>query len=322
MGSASSHDANASVPPSHPPSSPSSPPAPFPCLVEGPLSSNPECAFDSADIIAPIETSISSPTTPSTPSSVPPNICNMSSVQSHHGIHDDDSDRVPTLLVWNGGGNTVSVAGSWDNWQVHIQLEQGTDDEHCTLLSLRPGDFQLKFLIDGVWKCAPYLPTCTDSSGNVNNLLTVHPRRNEFDTLAPLHARPPSSPVSSYDRRCPRLTMSDAPLLPEHLEARALKPLPDDISPSVTATRCTFPDGACADENNTQLGPRPAPPDVDVFRRPHSSYRPYFSHVFIDHLYVTRSASADDETQSISQTSRVGRKIINTVFVFNNTPRS
>lgn len=340
MGVASSHDTTdaylpSSCPPSRAPSS-SSPPSTPPPLFNGQLSEF-SSTSEHADVRHnPPATTASSSTSPSTASSsIPPVVPSLPSIPtpepldpsglsphlnaqaptSPSATEDFENDHVPTLLVWNSGGDVISVVGSWDNWQRHVPLELATNGEHCTLLLLQPGEFHLKFLVDGIWQCVSYLPTCVDLSGNINNTLIVHPPRHEFDTLIPLNAPLPSSPTSSYNCRVALPSASEPPPLPPQLEARALKPLPEDISPAVRATQLNAP--SISPWSTAASVPRPAAPGVDISIEPHDSYRPFFSHIFINHLYLTRSASAAEEVQTISQTSRVGRKIVNTVYVYN-----
>lgn len=34
-----------------------------------------------------------------------------------HGVVDSPPEQgIPTVIMWNGGGNDVAVEGSWDNW--------------------------------------------------------------------------------------------------------------------------------------------------------------------------------------------------------------
>lgn len=341
MGSITSRDVDGCLPPSRPPSSTSSPPSPAAnaaLTIEDRFENSSSTHFASEPRFI-SGTPTSSTTSPSiASSSVPPAITGFSPTHSNHkdtphhpltstasneagatpsaSMDDEEVMTVPTLIFWEGDAHAVSISGSWDNWQRRVDLEPGSDGEHCVLLSLQPGDFQLKFFVDGTWQCASYLPTCADPRGIVNNLLTVLPRRYEFDTLIPLHPSRPSSPISSYDCRSPPTSALDPPLLPNYLEARSLKPFPDDISPDVCATRNNYSESSqlCS----SLVVPRPAPPDIDTSIGPHASYRPFFSHVFIDHLYMTRACS-NDHVQTISQTSRVGQKIVNTVFVFNDT---
>uniref|UniRef100_A0A6B2L3T1 AMP-activated protein kinase glycogen-binding domain-containing protein n=1 Tax=Arcella intermedia TaxID=1963864 RepID=A0A6B2L3T1_9EUKA len=42
-----------------------------------------------------------------------------------------------------------------------------------TSLLLKPGKYQFKFIVDGVWTCDTVRPTCYDHSGNLNNTLEV-----------------------------------------------------------------------------------------------------------------------------------------------------
>lgn len=166
--------------------------------------------------------------------------------------------------------------------------------EYMALIYVPVGEHQFKFFVDDVWQCAPNLPTHTDEHGNTNNLITIEPQESEYDTITPLHDTSPPSPLSSYDQNPTAEFSVDPPVLPPHLESRMLKPLPDDICPSVQEMKRSAP------HDGTPGGVRKA--------------RPFISHVYIDHLYQEKEVREDD-VHSLSQTTRVGEKIINTVFV-------
>ena len=46
-------------------------------------------------------------------------------------------------------------------------------------LSLPPGMYQYKFVVDGTWTAAPSQPTVDDGTGNLNNLVVAGTRRDE-----------------------------------------------------------------------------------------------------------------------------------------------
>lgn len=72
-------------------------------------------------------------------------------------------------------GRTVMVAGSFNNWQPEKQmLDKKGDGVYRCQLRLEPGEYQYKFVVDGVW--------CLDSSnpnfipndiGSLNSVLIV-----------------------------------------------------------------------------------------------------------------------------------------------------
>lgn len=216
---------------------------------------------------------------------------------------------VPTIFEWRGGGQTVHVRGTWDNY-LHVIALDDNGDEHIALAYLPPGEYHFRYEVDGTFRHAPHLPSSADEAGHAVNTLTVLHMQREYNTACGLHDSVPVSPAHSYARPTLPDFLSDPPALPPHLEARSLKPLPEDISPSVRLTpdrpftplRPATPTMAC-----------PAAPGVDPAHGAHAEYRPFFSHVFIDHLYDARNQ--DDGVESLSQTFRFGSKVINTVFV-------
>ena len=48
-------------------------------------------------------------------------------------------------------------------------------------MKLKQGEYQLKFIIDGVWRCSSYLETVRDETGNINNIIIVEPVTNVDD---------------------------------------------------------------------------------------------------------------------------------------------
>lgn len=209
------------------------------------------------------------------------------------------------IFSWNYGGQAVYIAGAWDGWAAKTALYKN-GAEFIALLYIPVGEFQCKYFVDDNWQCAPDLPTRIDENGNTNNIVIIDNNTPEFDSAAPLNERKPLSPVTSYTQNpSADLTAADPPVMPPHLEARSLKPLPDDVSPSVRASvqRNSAPhDGA--------PGERPA------------VKRPFFSHVYIDHLYQANMDPEDNDVQSLSQSTRFGNKVINTVFITTRLPRT
>lgn len=199
----------------------------------------------------------------------------------------------------------MHVAGAWDGWATKTALYKN-GAEFIALLYVPVGEFQCKYFVDDNWQCAPDLPTRTDENGNTNNIVTITKSTPEFDSAAPLDERKPLSPVTSYRQNAAAdLAAADPPVMPPHLEARSLKPLPEDVSSSV---------GASAPRNSA---PHDGAPGAGGTVK-----RPFFSHVYIDHLYQAKLDPEDDDVRSLSQSIRVGNKVINTVFVTTRLPRT
>lgn len=78
-------------------------------------------------------------------------------------------------LFWSGMAESVQVMGSFDGWSQgeHLSPEfTGSYVKFQTTLMLRPGRYEIKFLVDGEWLLSPEFPTV--GSGSIeNNLLIV-----------------------------------------------------------------------------------------------------------------------------------------------------
>lgn len=83
------------------------------------------------------------------------------------------SKEVP--IFWFGVAESVQVMGSFDGWSQgeHLSPEySGSFSKFSTILMLRRGRYEIKFLVDGEWKLSPELPT-TGEGMMKNNLLIV-----------------------------------------------------------------------------------------------------------------------------------------------------
>lgn len=78
-------------------------------------------------------------------------------------------------LFWYGMAEIVQVMGSFDGWShgEHMSPEyQGGFTKFSTVLKLRPGRYEIKFLEDGEWHLSPELPIIGEGLMK-NNLLIV-----------------------------------------------------------------------------------------------------------------------------------------------------
>ena len=84
-----------------------------------------------------------------------------------------------TFITWPHSGLHVYVKGSWDDWKEALQLTPSPENKFKTKqtlfarLSLLPGTYFYKFIVDGVWLCDNRKPQSDDAHGNINNVLTV-----------------------------------------------------------------------------------------------------------------------------------------------------
>ncbi|KAK9091586.1 hypothetical protein Sjap_024763 [Stephania japonica] len=78
-------------------------------------------------------------------------------------------------LCYFGMAESVQVMGSFDGWSRGESLSQeydGSVNKLSTTLRLRPGRYEIKFLVDGEWQLSPELPTVGEGMLE-NNLLVV-----------------------------------------------------------------------------------------------------------------------------------------------------
>ncbi|KAK8532319.1 hypothetical protein V6N13_131653 [Hibiscus sabdariffa] len=83
------------------------------------------------------------------------------------------SKEVP--LFWCGMAESVQVMGSFDGWSQgeHLSPEYtGSFTKFSASLLLRPGRYEIKFLVDGEWHLSPEYPTIGEGLME-NNLLVV-----------------------------------------------------------------------------------------------------------------------------------------------------
>ncbi|CAI9766899.1 unnamed protein product [Fraxinus pennsylvanica] len=78
-------------------------------------------------------------------------------------------------LFWSGVAESVQIMGSFDGWSEgeHLSPEYtGSYTMFTTTLMLRPGRYEIKFLVDGEWQLSPDFPTVGEGLTE-NNLLIV-----------------------------------------------------------------------------------------------------------------------------------------------------
>ncbi|OUS44052.1 hypothetical protein BE221DRAFT_23258 [Ostreococcus tauri] len=189
---------------------------------------------------------------------------------------------VPVAINWTQGGNSVEVEGSFDNWQSRQTLHKSGNREFAIVMSLRPGVYQYKFIVDGQWKYAPDQPTMYDEMGNVNNVLEVQEYVPEIlDSLDAFTA--PASPPASYD------------CSPFHSDDFSKDPPP--IPPQLNMTLLNVP--MVPDAPN--LLPRP-------------------QHVVLNHTYCD-GTKADSGVQVLGTTHRYRSKYITVVYLKSMPPQ-
>jgi len=82
--------------------------------------------------------------------------------------------RVP--VRWIGMASDIKIMGTFDNWTQGVAMSpefiEGCSNIFIADLSLIPGTYEIKFVVDGVWQTAPDWAT-TGSGLDANNLLVV-----------------------------------------------------------------------------------------------------------------------------------------------------
>ncbi|XP_058121077.1 5'-AMP-activated protein kinase subunit beta-1 isoform X1 [Anopheles ziemanni] len=99
--------------------------------------------------------------------------------QQEDGIQ---SETVPTVFKWDGGGKQVYISGTFSEWKALPMVKSHGD--FVTIVNIPEGDHQYKFLVDGEWKHDPKLKNVENDTGITNNLVTV--RQSDFEVFQAL----------------------------------------------------------------------------------------------------------------------------------------
>lgn len=63
---------------------------------------------------------------------------------------------IPIMINWSGGGKTVYLTGSFNDYKKKIRLLKSTDD-FTTVVDMPLGKHKIRFNVDNEWKCAENL---------------------------------------------------------------------------------------------------------------------------------------------------------------------
>ncbi|XP_058195001.1 protein PTST homolog 2, chloroplastic isoform X2 [Rhododendron vialii] len=77
-----------------------------------------------------------------------------------------------TCVVWPNPASEVLLAGSFDGWTTQRKMEKSSSGIFSVCLKLYPGKYEIKFIVDGVWKTDPLRPIVRNN-GYENNLHIV-----------------------------------------------------------------------------------------------------------------------------------------------------
>ncbi|KAJ8441300.1 hypothetical protein Cgig2_024812 [Carnegiea gigantea] len=77
-----------------------------------------------------------------------------------------------TCIVWPNSASEVLLVGSFDGWATQRKMEKLSTGIFSLSLKLFPGQYEIKFIVDGTWKLDPLRPII-NNGGFENNLLIV-----------------------------------------------------------------------------------------------------------------------------------------------------
>ncbi|XP_049365973.1 protein PTST homolog 2, chloroplastic-like [Solanum verrucosum] len=77
-----------------------------------------------------------------------------------------------TQIVWHNSASEVLLTGSFDGWTTQRKMEKLRTGVFSVSLKLYPGSYEIKFIVDGIWKVDPLRPV-VHNNGHENNLLIV-----------------------------------------------------------------------------------------------------------------------------------------------------
>ncbi|KAI3733598.1 hypothetical protein L6452_13042 [Arctium lappa] len=80
-----------------------------------------------------------------------------------------------TSIFWTHTASEVLLVGSFDGWTSQIKMEKTKTGIFSASLKLYPGRYEIKFIVDGIWRVDPMLPII-HNNGYENNSLIVHER--------------------------------------------------------------------------------------------------------------------------------------------------
>ncbi|XP_049399925.1 protein PTST homolog 2, chloroplastic-like isoform X3 [Solanum stenotomum] len=75
-------------------------------------------------------------------------------------------------IVWTNSASEVLLAGSFDGWTTQRKMEKSSTGVFSVSLKLYPGRYEIKFVVDGIWKIDPLWPI-VHNDGHENNLFIV-----------------------------------------------------------------------------------------------------------------------------------------------------
>ena len=81
-------------------------------------------------------------------------------------------ETMEVTIRWRGEAGEVKLAGEFNNWIPEV-TERQEDGSWSREVSLAPGKYMYKFVVDGEWVVNMELPSVVDQEGNTNNVMEV-----------------------------------------------------------------------------------------------------------------------------------------------------
>jgi N-acetylneuraminic acid mutarotase len=97
---------------------------------------------------------------------------------------EESSVAIPITFTWKYEGSTVYLCGSFSQWQIKLKMNRDSEDEPFKLeVSLPPGIYEYKFIVDGVWQYNPYEGVVEAGFDTFNNIIEITPPKYHDEEL-------------------------------------------------------------------------------------------------------------------------------------------
>lgn len=226
-----------------------------------------------------------------------------------------EETKFDTVISWTQGGTKIYVTGSFFSWRKMVKLSKQDNGEFSTVLKLPRGTHRLRFVVDGDLRCSDYLPTATDSMGNLVNYIEI----GDSDTTSPSPSPPSQRPklthrhssfeeaISSDGVKYEKFRDEDAlvpePKLDYGREIPDVFTIPEVMDKFVSSDFVTPPylpphlEGVILNSNSTE--------------KDNNSVLPIPNHVVLNHLATT---SIKHNVLAVASISRYSRKYVTQVL--------
>ena len=89
--------------------------------------------------------------------------------------------NIPTKIEYKEGGREVLITGSFNNWKEKIKMSKNNNGFFEIEILLPKGKYQIKFIVDGLWKCSNNIKQERDARGIKNNIIEVKDNINNIN---------------------------------------------------------------------------------------------------------------------------------------------